>query len=154
ASLSPTLLAALKADDVRFLASFGPLMGLSTLLIIRAVWMRHGTVGVAAAGLAGLTLIASVAAALAGQSWLHGLMALLVLAGSGSVVQRCLTDLVDGILVAAVSMCTMLGAYAVLLPQFSIRTDCQDNLAKCELLGGFISVGQGSGSNAFAITLV
>lgn len=152
ASIVPPLRAALESDGVRTVVFFAPVLMLSVVLVARA-GLTSRRLGASAAVLSAMVAVATLSAALIGQSWAQGAAALLVLLGCGAAGRTVLPQLSDGILVSVVSLCALLGAYGLLLPQVAVRTDCQDNYSKCELLGGFVSVGQGSGSNAFAITL-
>ncbi|ALJ19045.1 O-antigen ligase family protein [Microbacterium sp. No. 7] len=143
------------SDSAWFAASIAPALAISGLhIVLRAVGLskRRTIIGVGSAAIVVLVGIATIAAALTGQSWQHGVLALtLVVAASLSGIHRW-DAVVHGVLVSVLLMLVSTAVYALAAPG-AFRTDCGDNISKCELLGGFVSIGVGSGSNAFGITL-
>lgn len=136
-----------------FLLQFLPLFVVSSVLLIRAAIAGRRSFGIAALAVSLVTSVVTVASVLIGQAGVHGLLAVVVLWGCASVAMRSESEFAVIIVWAVVALCVLPAVYALLLPGYALRTDCQGNTAKCEMLGGFISIGQFSASNAFGITL-
>src|SRR5690606_27377268 len=143
----------LDTDDALFALQYAPLMGVSVFLIGRTVIQRRHLPGAATAIITIVAICVAVASAVSGQSGAHGLIAGVVLAGCAVIAGPGRPLLADRVVLSVASLCVLLAVYAAAFPFAAIRTDCQQNAAKCDLLGGFISIGQMSGSNAFGITL-
>lgn len=138
-----------------FAAQTAPALVLAAVHIGLRLFSFRGartTVGIGAMTVALLVLATTVAATFTDQSWQHGILALQLALAVGLAGVRRWQAVIDGIVGSVLAMVVSAAAYGVIFPA-AFRTDCHDNFAKCELLGGFVSVGGGSGSNAFGITL-
>jgi len=142
-----------RGDVVVFGLQVMPSVLVCLLLMARAVVERKRVGGVSALIVSAVVLVGGVFSVVAGQSLLHALVALAVVAGCAFVRNREARAIADALVISVAGMCVLLASYGLLLPGLAVRTDCQQNTAKCDLLGGFLSIGQESGSNAFGITL-
>lgn len=137
--------------DARFFAMFGPILGLSIVQLIRLI-ARRVRVGVAGVVLVPLVAAVAVSAALTGQSWQHGALALIALCGVTVAGPGTVRAVTDGTVASIVATACIPAVYAFLAPG-SVQSECGNNPTKCDVLGGYIATGVGGGNNALGLTL-
>lgn len=115
----------------------------------REIRQGQAMIGAAATVIAIMGLIVTTAAALSGQSWEHGIIALALTLAVAVARPSRREEVLLGIVASVVTMIASAAVYAVLVPN-GFRAVCG---RKCEMLGGFVSIGLEGGSNAFGITL-